>query len=281
MQQENEGMLSMAKHKLTCMKLNAKVSDIGARIKQRRKELGMTLKEAAKAAGVTHPTIMNWEKGNTKSFKEPYFSALIKALKTTPDWILYGKGPKEAISAPPGHNVMGYDADDSDKAVKLQFLPAVEWQNEEDLQEHGEYVFVPRIDIKADCGDGTCVLHEEPLDQRQAFRAEWFAQKGIKPQHAACIYATGDSMEPRIYEGDTLLIDRSPAARERIIDNKIYLIRYGDEIRVKQLQKRFDGGMIIRSFNKEKYPDEQITREELEKGGIEVLGRVVWIGSEM
>ncbi|RME57544.1 helix-turn-helix transcriptional regulator, partial [Candidatus Parcubacteria bacterium] len=84
-----------------------------------------------------------------------------------------------------------------------------------------------------------------------------------------------------IFEGDTLLIDRSPAARDHIINGKIYLIRYGDEIRVKQLFKHVDGSLTIRSFNRDKYPDEQLPPSVLENGGIEILGRVVWIGGEL
>ncbi len=242
-------------------------SSIGERIKQRRKELGLTQRRLAEMIGIKPPSLHGLESGRAKSPSAKTLQALVKALNTTAEWILEGKGPKEASEAI--------------RHVSLECMPVITWEKEEDLEEHGEYVFVPRVDIKADCGSGSCVITEDVLDQRQAFRAEWFAQRNLKPQYCACIYATGDSMEPRIFEGDTLLIDRSPKARETIIDGKLYLLRYGDDIRVKQLFKRFDGGLIIRSFNREHYPDEEIPVEELAKGGIEVLGRVVWIGSEL
>ncbi len=241
------------------------LKQIGERIRTRRKALGLTLQGLAKQVGVSHPAILNWEKGATRSFREPYFSRLASALKTTPQWLLEGKGPEDADE----HLLQAHGA-----------MPVVTWEKEEDLKAHGEYVFVPRVDIEADCGQGACVYHEHELDQRQAFRVEWFAQRHLNPRHCTCIYARGDSMEPRIFEGDTLLIDRSPSARENIIDGKIYLLRYGTDIRVKQLFKRFDGGLIIRSFNSDKYPEEVISKEELASGDIDILGRVVWIASE-
>ncbi len=255
-----------------------KTHDFAVRLRERMAELGVRQKDIMKVTGKTSGAVSSWVNGNYMP-KGDALTEIARLLHTTPEWLLTGKGPKEAIYPPPGHTVIGHDADGMEKVVTLQFLPAVGWEKEEDLAEHGDYVFVPRMDIKADCGDGSCVIHEEEKDQRQAFRAEWFAEKGINPKNAVCIYAEGDSMEPRIFEGDTLLIDRSQ--REPIIDGKIYLLRYGDDIRVKQLFKRFDGGLIIRSFNREKYPDEEISAEDLAKGGIEVLGRVVWIGSEL
>lgn len=256
------------------------------RLNQRMKELGIRQKDIMKVTNKSSGAVSSWTKGAYLP-KGDALKEIAKLLNTTTDWLLEGKGPKDAREAllaqvpeslrPALMNVK--EAAEAGILPGIEHMPVVTWEKEEDLVEHGDYVFVPRIDIRADCGDGACVIHEEVLDQRQAFRAEWFAQKGIKPQHAACIYATGDSMEPRIFEGDTLLIDRSQ--KEPIINGKIYLLRYGDEIRVKQLFKRFDGGLIIRSFNREKYPDEEISAEDLAKGGIEVLGRVVWIGSEL
>jgi len=78
-------------------------------------------------------------------------------------------------------------------------------------------------------------------------------------------------MEPTIYDGDVILLD---SASDRVVDGQIYVLRYGDELKVKRLFRRYDGTLIIRSDNDAKYPDETVPPTE--DGRVAVLGKVVW-----
>ena len=123
--------------------------------------------------------------------------------------------------------------------VKDSFRRIIAWESPDDLPD-GQYIFVPRS----------------------------FARFSL-----ILVDAKGDSMQPRIHDGDILLVNRR--IDSNFEDGKIYVIRYGDELCVKRLYHRYDGSWIIRSDNRERYPDETIPRDSLEN--IEVLGRVVWI----
>lgn len=215
----------------------------------------MSLSAVAEAVGKSRAAAYRWRNGG--GIHPDTLNKIADLLDVTPEWLETGQNP-----------------------VRLQVHPITVWDEIEDLPAE-DYVFIPRMDIHASCGNGSCVLEESVLDKPQSFRHEWIVQeKGINPKEAICIYAKGDSMEPRIFEGDTLLIDRSEKARHNIQDGRIYLIRYGDEIRVKQLFKNYDGGIKIHSFNPN-YPDEVVPREALENSSVDIIGRVIWVGGEV
>lgn len=53
----------------------------GAKIKERRKYLHLTLKEVANAVGVTEPTVQRWESGNIESIRADRLSKLSTILQ--------------------------------------------------------------------------------------------------------------------------------------------------------------------------------------------------------
>jgi len=153
--------------------------------------------------------------------------------------------------------------------------PIIEWNNPEDLPE-GQYVFVPRYEARVSAGNGHVMYEVLEKEQPQAFRTDWIKRRGLKSAGLMSVYAKGDSMEDRIHDGDSLLIDR---AQKTIIDGKIYAIQYAGEVRVKRLYKLPDGGLLVHSDNKEKYP--QITVSPVDLEHIEIIGRVVHISGEV
>ena len=76
-------------------------------------------------------------------------------------------------------------------------------------------------------------------------------------------------MEPSLCAGDALLVDRSQIA---VMEGKVYVLRYGDEVRVKRLFKRPDGGLKIISDNRA-FPAIDVPVHEL--AGVEIIGRVI------
>lgn len=139
---------------------------------------------------------------------------------------------------------------------------------------------VPFYNIGIAAGSGK-QLDDETEKEAMYFDKRWLKNVlGVDYKNLALVYASGDSMDSGfnlpndIKDGDLLLVDTSQTEG----NNKTYVIRVNNqELRVKQLVKKFDGTLHILSANS-KYKDEVYTpNNELT---IEVIGRVVWNGSK-
>jgi len=156
--------------------------------------------------------------------------------------------------------------------------PIRTWDSVEDLPAD-EYVVVPRMTLRFSAGNGGPVAEPDPkLDQGQAFRTAYIRRRRLKPRALMSAYAQGDSMEPRICDGDALLIDTS---QTDIQDGKIYAVAWNDneELRVKRLYKLPGGGILIRSDNRDRYPEIIVPADQIDT--VTVLGRVVLVSGEV
>lgn len=146
------------------------------------------------------------------------------------------------------------------------------WESPGDLPD-GVYALVPRVSIKLSAGSGVMATEEQDLPPL-AFRKDWLAKKNVSSRKNLRIAEVeGDSMEDYLAAGDIVLLDMG---QQTVVDSEVYAIRYGDELRIKRLSKRFDGGLIIRSDNAA-YREEALSPSEL-KGNVQVLGRLIWRG---
>ncbi len=137
------------------------------------------------------------------------------------------------------------------------------------------FVLVPRYDVAASMGNGA-VIHSEQVVDHLAFRAEWVrTELGTSPRNLILISAIGDSMEPSLRAGDLLLIDRSI---ESVRQDAIYAIAQDGELRIKRIQRLFDGSLVIKSDNPN-YRTEELTADQAER--MRIVGRVVWSGRRM
>ena len=91
------------------------------------------------------------------------------------------------------------------------------------------------------------------------------------PANLVFMDVRGKSMEPGIYDGDTVLIDQ--AAKE-YHQNWVMAVGYEDSIYIKRLQKHADGGVSLLSDNPEHYPI-HIYGDELQT--LRIIGKLVWL----
>ena len=108
----------------------------------------------------------------------------------------------------------------------------VEWESSGQLS--SAYVTVDRYNLELSAGNGHLqwVVHEQdPL----AFRSRFFQARGLKADKCKALYVKGDSMEPFLFDGDTVLIDTS--ATEIRKDGDVYALFYGDEYRIKRVNR--------------------------------------------
>jgi transcriptional regulator with XRE-family HTH domain len=64
------------------------IVNIGNKLKQRRKELKMTMLEVSKKVNVSEATISRWESGDIANMKRDKIALLAKALQVTPAYIM-------------------------------------------------------------------------------------------------------------------------------------------------------------------------------------------------
>lgn len=202
----------------------------------------------AKRCGVSPSAVTQWTSGETASIKPENLFSLASETGVSAKWIATGEGSPEPYT--PRSNVFAWEAPD-------------------DLPDE-EFIIAPRLTVRFAAGSGEMVIEEIHQDQGNAYRMDWIRKRRLNPKRLADFIVKGDSMHPTLPDTSKVTLDLSDTT---ILDGRVYGIRYGEELRIKRLFKRFDGGLIIRSDNSAKHPEESIDPEQLEH--IAVIGRYV------
>lgn len=132
-----------------------------------------------------------------------------------------------------------------------------------------EMVDVAEIDLRF--GLGASIMDEEITEQQvelRAFPRTWLRQITTSP--ASQLYwakGQGDSMEPKISEGDIILIDRSQTSAS--FGDLYWAISYGQTGMIKRLRPMPDGSVKILSDN------QSVPPEIAYDGELNIFGRVV------
>lgn len=138
-----------------------------------------------------------------------------------------------------------------------------------------DYSLVPVYSATGDCGNGYHNDHIE-INGSLAFNTVWLAKRGVKPEHAAVIYASGSSMEPYIFDGDAVLFDTSDVEPRH---RHVYVVRRPDcSLSIKRLVLQLSGDWIVKSDNPD-YEDERVSAETIHD--VPLVGRVRWRGGNM
>jgi phage repressor protein C with HTH and peptisase S24 domain len=157
-----------------------------------------------------------------------------------------------------------------DAAPALQ--PILAWDFEEELPA-GEFVMVPRLEVKLSAGPGSGGNQLEfSFDDAQlrAYSADWIRKLRLKPNKLRVMKGNGRSMEPAIFDGDDLLIN---LAETEIVDGRVYALWYEGGERVKRLYRMPGGGLRIRSDNDREFPEIVLGPEYT--GHVRIIGRVI------
>ena len=71
--------------------------EVGLRVREAREAAGLSKSGLARAVGVSHTAVDNWERGEVE-IKAGNLLAIERATKYSFRWIMTGRGPKEAGS---------------------------------------------------------------------------------------------------------------------------------------------------------------------------------------
>lgn len=221
--------------------------------------LGLSQPDAATRFGVPYNTYRKYESGPSKPGADAIEGISRAGINT--NWLLTGDGPiylADLIARPdyqPGSNSVSFAA-------------------KEPAPPEG-FVLVPRYDVSASMGNGS-VIHSEQVVDHLAFREEWVrTELSANPKNLVLISAIGDSMEPTLRAGDLLLIDRSG---DGVKQDAIYAFATNGELRVKRMQLKMDGSVVVKSDNQQ-YEPETLTSDQA--AALHIVGRVVWSGRRM
>jgi phage repressor protein C with HTH and peptisase S24 domain len=103
------------------------------------------------------------------------------------------------------------------------------------------------------------------------FAKSTLRKSNVDPENAVCVRVSGNSMEPVLPNGSTVGVDTSQA---NVIDGKMYAINHDGMLRIKTLYKLPGGGLRLRSFNTEEWPDERYESDSINL--IKIIGKVFW-----
>jgi phage repressor protein C with HTH and peptisase S24 domain len=157
--------------------------------------------------------------------------------------------------------------EEGDRAKLARFLGVSEADlgGAEEKYSERDWVDVPRLALGASAGPGALANDEQAIGVFR-FARRWLRQQGLDPARLSAIAVDGDSMDPTLRDGDEILVDESP----RPLRDGVHVVRVGDALLVKRLERGRPGIVVLKSDNAAYDPI------ELAPGEVEVVGRVVW-----
>ena len=146
--------------------------------------------------------------------------------------------------------------------------PIITYENLKELPEEST-VLITRIDVELSAGNGRETWHieeKEPLP----FQADYIRTLDAKPKNLVAVKVNGDSMETRLFDKDTVVVD---TADTRVPANGgVFALVYAGELLVKRLFRLPDGGLKIVSDNAMRYAPVDVEPDQIEH--ITIIGRV-------
>ncbi len=139
------------------------------------------------------------------------------------------------------------------------------------FEDSSKFTNIAFLDIELAAGSGFCADQERTQDLIPISK-DWIFENNYSESSLKAVTVRGDSMSPRIQDGDILLIN---TADKKPRSGNVYAIAVDDELRVKRLVKRMDNSWIISSDNKAdlSYVDEVISYNNFEQ--LRIIGRAV------
>ena len=190
----------------------------------------------AKFLGISRAAITQAKKNN--SIPAKWITELSQQYNLNPDWLEKGTGPK-ILSQNNYHEI---------------------------------FQQVPKFMAMLSAGGGSFETEAE-IEEFYSFRKDWLSKKG-QPRDMVLMDIIGNSMEPELKEGDTVLIDQSQKA---VLAGAIYAVGLADTIVVKRLEKRPEK-LLLLSENRS-YP--MISFEGEEMNSVRIIGKVIWVCREL
>lgn len=170
------------------------------------------------------------------------------ALGVSLDWLIAGKGEPPAIAP-----------------VQVALQQIAEAPMAYSHLSGSEIVEIPLYDIEAAAGHGR-VFDEEKIVGHLPYRADELVREGLIAEQLVALRVKGDSMVPTLDDGDLVVVNR--ANRQ---PDGVFVVRVGEDLRIKRVQKMMAGCLRLSSDN-DHYAPEVISPDQVD--GFEIIGSV-------
>jgi phage repressor protein C with HTH and peptisase S24 domain len=216
------------------------------RLQARANQLGLTPAHVAEMAGVNRSFVYDILRGRSSRPGLDRLMEVARVLKVEVEWLIHGIGDIEGPSP---------------------FL------------ENPDETFVPiaQASVRPSMGGGSVALDDNDEPSRAYhFRKSWIKQ-GLKasPSQLRIMKVEGDSMEPTLFDGDTVLVDMDRKAPNPpgifVLDDGLGLVAK----RLQHVPNSDPPAVRVISDNKH-YPEYERTAEE-----INIIGRIRWFAREI
>lgn len=132
-----------------------------------------------------------------------------------------------------------------------------------------DIVAIPEYDVKFSCGNGVVLFEDREPVRYVYYLRKWFVENEINPRRAARGRIGGDSMEPLLFEDDSVLINFDET---QVIDGKVYAFRIDDTLHIKRLALLPGVGLQVMSENPKYAP--YILEFDKFEDRIHIFGRI-------
>lgn len=244
-------------------------------IAESRKNAGLNQSELARRLNITPQSVQAWESGRATP-RPAALSPLAKILGIEPAVLIAA-----ILDNEPGETrektlrLIRQAYDDRSAELESGSEKEISILDEETRLGEGEIYAPFLIEVELSAGSGRTAI-EQSSNSKLRFDRATLHKLGVQHDKVVCVTVHGDSMSPILPDGSTVGVDTGSTI---IRDGKIYAINQTGHLRVKTLHRLSDGGIRIRSFNREEYPDEDYSLEELDQRDISIIGRVFWSSS--
>lgn len=211
---------------------------------------GINQADLARACGVKPPSVHGWLSGKSKFLRGENLLKAAAALGVRQQWLAMGDGPM----------VEGENG--------KQSMPV-----ELDLENNPDYPSIRRVKFKLSAGaTGFGVDYRGDLGPPIPFPRSWYERKGLKPDKLFATTVSNGSMEPGLYDSDTVVVN---TAQHEPKDGCVFAVNYEGELVIKRLV-RDDGQWWLSSDN----PDKTRYPRKVCHEGVILIGEIVHKQSE-
>lgn len=205
------------------------------KLRQRRKEVGLSLKEVADKIGVTEATVSRWESGDIANMKRNYIIRYAEALRVSPMFLLDAEEQASCI-----RSILKDKTKSSADQTKIPLY---------------SYVSAGRGALTSDSNiEGYVSLSNELVGT-----GDYFALR-----------VRGDSMEPTICDRDIVIVRSQETAND---GDTVVAVVNGDEGFVKRLMIEPSG--IVLASNNSSYRPMFFSQEQINELPVRIAGVVV------
>ena len=228
----------------------------GRRVRRLRRMHGISQTALAKMVGTT-PSQVSVIESNKSGPSLKTAIAMARTLDTSLDYLT-----GQIDNATPYTELLS----DAAEWYEDQLGPDRTWESVKS-GEWDDYVAITEVDSAAGAG---AVVHDARITGRMKFPTRWLRREGLNEQQCRIIRVVGESMEPTLPDGCSILVNHEVTEPEL---GKVFVIRAGHELIVRRTLQLRSGRWVLASDN----PDTKTWPTRPWPTDAVIIGEVRWV----